>query len=260
MQLISDIVEIYRNYPETLQTEVLVASVRDRQPRDRGGPARRARRDAAAQGAARPGAAPAHRQGTGRRSSRTGKRPASRSSDRSAHDAACAPTVAAPSCGRCRPGGGGAWPAEPLAALLGQIAPAKAPAGLGRGAELGRAQRRRSRSWSSPWCPRAQVKLVADPGVTVTPVPRDGVAWAAATPVSAVEPGRDYFAEPPTIRVPFAGEDGKPVEADGRVRLLPRRLPVPVRRGQGQRADPARRRADPTRAAAFAGQPTAPTW
>ena len=32
--------------------------------------------------------------------------------------------------------------------------------------------------------------------------------------MSAVEAGRDYFAAPPTIRVPFAGEDGKPVEAE----------------------------------------------
>ena len=54
---------------------------------------------------------------------------------------------------------------------------------------------------------------MADPGVTVTPVPRAGVAWRTG----AGEPDRcrpDYFKEPPTIRVPFAGDDGKPVEAD----------------------------------------------
>ena len=56
MQLISDIVEIYRNYPATLRTEVLVASARG-QPRDRGGSPGRACGDHPAQGAARPRAA-----------------------------------------------------------------------------------------------------------------------------------------------------------------------------------------------------------
>ena len=102
--------------------------------------------------------------------------------------------------------------AEPLSALHGQIAPPKAPTGsveVGSWVERNGAQP----ELVVTLVPKGQVKLVADPGMTVTPVARDGVAWTSATPVSETEPGRDYFAAPPTIRVPFTGEDGKPVEA-----------------------------------------------
>ena len=66
MQLISDIVEIYRNYPTTLRTEVLVASVRG--PNHVIEAARLGAHvvDPAAQGAARPRPASADRQGPGR--------------------------------------------------------------------------------------------------------------------------------------------------------------------------------------------------
>jgi hypothetical protein len=101
--------------------------------------------------------------------------------------------------------------AEPLAALLGQIAPAKAPAGS---VEVVSWVERNGASQELvvTLMPKGQVKLVADPGMTVTPVARDGVTWTNEA-VSAVEAGRDYFAQPPTVRVPFAGEDGKPVQA-----------------------------------------------
>jgi hypothetical protein len=107
---------------------------------------------------------------------------------------------------------GAAMATEPLAALLGQIAPAKAPEGSVDVVSW------IERNGAQPelvvtLVPKGQVKLVADPGMTVTPVARTGVAWANPA-VSAVEAGRDYFAAPPTIRVPFAGEDGKPVQAD----------------------------------------------
>jgi hypothetical protein len=102
--------------------------------------------------------------------------------------------------------------AEPLAGLLDRLGPAKAPEGSvevlswvergGAGSEL-----------VVTFVPRGQVKLVADPGVTVTPVRRDGIAWSAAAPVSRSDVGQDYFSEPPILRVPFAGADGKPVEA-----------------------------------------------
>jgi hypothetical protein len=107
---------------------------------------------------------------------------------------------------------GGAQAAEPLGSLLDKLAPAKAPQGSvevtswversGRNSEL-----------VVQLVPKGRVKLVADPGITVTPVPRAGIAWSAAAPVSEVDTGRDYFTTPPTLRVPFAGEDGKPVEA-----------------------------------------------
>jgi hypothetical protein len=102
--------------------------------------------------------------------------------------------------------------AEPLATLLDQIAPAKAPEGSVD--VVGWVERDGARpELVVTLVPKGQVKLVADPGIVVTPVARDGVEWAAVQPVSRVDGSRSYFAEPPTIRLPFAGEDGKPVEA-----------------------------------------------
>lgn len=108
---------------------------------------------------------------------------------------------------------GPAAAADSLGSLLNQIAPPKIPQGSvdvlswveqgKQGSEL-----------VVSLVPKGQVKLVADPGVTVTPVARNGVAWQDGAPVSKIEPDRDYFAEPPTVRVPFAGNDGKPVEAE----------------------------------------------
>jgi hypothetical protein len=103
--------------------------------------------------------------------------------------------------------------AEPLGSLLNQIAPAKVPEGSVD--VMGWVERDGDRSeLVVTLIPKGQVKLVADPGVTVTPVARDGVTWQGDTPVSRVIPEGDYFQEPPTLRVPFAGGDGKPVEAD----------------------------------------------
>jgi hypothetical protein len=108
--------------------------------------------------------------------------------------------------------GGGARAAEPLADLLGRLAPAKAPEGSVD--VVGWVERNGSQSeLVVTFVPKGQVKLVADPGVTVTPLPRDGVAWSVKEPVSRTDPGAGYFAEPPTVRLPFAGEDGRPVEA-----------------------------------------------
>lgn len=101
---------------------------------------------------------------------------------------------------------------EPLSTLLGQIAPAKAPAGSVD--VLSWVERDGSRpELVVTLVPRGEVKLVADPGVTVTPVARSGVTWAAPTAMSTPEPGHNYFPEPPTLRLPFEAEDGKPVEA-----------------------------------------------
>ena len=103
--------------------------------------------------------------------------------------------------------------AESLGSLLDQLAPAAVPQGS---VEV--------MSWVErngavpelvvTLVPKGEVKLVADPGVIVTPVPRDGLQWKAVEPVSSIDAERDYFDEPPTLRVPFAGEDGKPVEAE----------------------------------------------
>lgn len=60
--------------------------------------------------------------------------------------------------------------------------------------------------------PRGAARLVAEPGVTVTPVARDGIAWAA--PVLLHErAGRDYLDPPVELRLPFAARDGGSVEA-----------------------------------------------
>jgi hypothetical protein len=111
---------------------------------------------------------------------------------------------------------GGASAEEPLASLLGQLAPAEVPQGSvevmgwierGGGGRVGP-------ELVVTLVPKGAVKLVADPGVTVTPVARAGLDWGAGAPVSETDPDGGYFAEPPVVRVPFAGEDGRPVEAE----------------------------------------------
>ena len=79
--------------------------------------------------------------------------------------------------------------------------------------------------------PRGATRLVADPGITVTPTARPGVAWGTALPYRKVEPaGRLLHAArhaAPAVHQqrPRAGR------AAGRVRLVRRRLPVLPRRG-----------------------------
>lgn len=107
---------------------------------------------------------------------------------------------------------GGAMATEPLSSMLAKLAPPKVPEGSVDVVSWV------ERNGNSPelvvtLVPKGQVKLVADPGVTVTPIARDGVAWTDANPVSRVDATEGYFAEPPTVRVPFAHEDGRPVEA-----------------------------------------------
>jgi len=107
---------------------------------------------------------------------------------------------------------GGAVAGEPLSTMLAKLGPAKPPEGSVEVVSWV------ERNGSAPelvvtLVPKGQVKLVADPGVTVTPVARDGIAWSDTSPASRVDPGQGYFAEPPTVRVPFVREDGRPVEA-----------------------------------------------
>jgi hypothetical protein len=59
---------------------------------------------------------------------------------------------------------------------------------------------------------KGEAKLVADPGVSVRPLPRAGLTWADAEPAVRLVPGRDYFAAPPILRLPFRSAAG-PVEA-----------------------------------------------
>jgi hypothetical protein len=60
--------------------------------------------------------------------------------------------------------------------------------------------------------PRGATKLVADPGITVTPTARPGLAWGTALPYRKVEPEVDYFTPPATLRLPFTSSDREPVE------------------------------------------------
>jgi hypothetical protein len=53
---------------------------------------------------------------------------------------------------------------------------------------------------------------VADPGITVTPTARPGLAWGTALPYRKVEPQVDYFTPPATLRLPFTSSDREPIE------------------------------------------------
>ena len=64
--------------------------------------------------------------------------------------------------------------------------------------------------------PVGGAKLVADPGITVTPVvePGGGVAWRMPLPYHLVDADAQYFAEPPLIRLPVAGREAGPIDLD----------------------------------------------
>jgi hypothetical protein len=57
--------------------------------------------------------------------------------------------------------------------------------------------------------PVGDVRLVADPGITVEPVASGNVAWRTPGPVRLAQDGVHYFATPPILRVPFAAKEGK---------------------------------------------------
>jgi hypothetical protein len=60
--------------------------------------------------------------------------------------------------------------------------------------------------------PRGEIKLIADPGITVTPKARPGIAWLTELPYRQVDPAREYFTPPATVRLPFSATDHEPVE------------------------------------------------
>lgn len=60
--------------------------------------------------------------------------------------------------------------------------------------------------------PEGDAKLVADPGITVTPAARIGVDWQAPLPHRLVDTERDYFDPPATIRLPFTSTDDQPLQ------------------------------------------------
>lgn len=60
--------------------------------------------------------------------------------------------------------------------------------------------------------PEGAAKLVADPGITVTPAARLGVEWQIPLPHRMVDAGRDYFDPPAVLRLPFTSEDDQPLQ------------------------------------------------
>jgi hypothetical protein len=60
--------------------------------------------------------------------------------------------------------------------------------------------------------PEGDTKLVADPGITVTPAERPGVDWQLPLPHRMVDAGRDYFEPPAMIRLPFTSADDQPLQ------------------------------------------------
>jgi hypothetical protein len=60
--------------------------------------------------------------------------------------------------------------------------------------------------------PQGEIKLIADPGITVTPRARPGIAWLTELPHREVDPETEYFTPPAMVRLPFRASDDAPVE------------------------------------------------
>ena len=60
--------------------------------------------------------------------------------------------------------------------------------------------------------PRGEVTLIADPGITITPIAQPGIAWQIDLPYREVDPAIQYFTPPAVLRLPFTASDDQPVE------------------------------------------------
>ena len=60
--------------------------------------------------------------------------------------------------------------------------------------------------------PRGDFKLVADPGITVTPTAQPGVKWLVPLPLRLVDRASQYFQPPATLRLPFRADGETPLE------------------------------------------------
>ena len=60
--------------------------------------------------------------------------------------------------------------------------------------------------------PEGRTKLIADPGITITPSEREGLRWGTAMPYRHVDPTIDYFPGPAALRMPFTLDDQQPIE------------------------------------------------
>jgi hypothetical protein len=60
--------------------------------------------------------------------------------------------------------------------------------------------------------PQGAFKLVADPGITITPTEQPGVEWLVPLPHRHVDPEISYFTPPAAVRLPFRADGGQPLE------------------------------------------------
>ena len=60
--------------------------------------------------------------------------------------------------------------------------------------------------------PQGAFKLVADPGITITPAEQPGVEWLVPLPHRHVDPEVSYFTPPAAVRLPFRADAGQPLE------------------------------------------------
>jgi hypothetical protein len=60
--------------------------------------------------------------------------------------------------------------------------------------------------------PRGEFKLVADPGITVTPTEQPGVEWLVPLPYRHVDPDVQYLAAPASLRLPFRAAREQPLK------------------------------------------------
>jgi hypothetical protein len=60
--------------------------------------------------------------------------------------------------------------------------------------------------------PQGDFKLVADPGVTVTPAVQPGVEWLVPLPHRLADSESQYLTPPATVRLPFRAQGEAPLE------------------------------------------------
>ena len=60
--------------------------------------------------------------------------------------------------------------------------------------------------------PQGAIKLIADPGITITPTAQPGIAWLTELPYRRVDPAAQYFTPPATLRLPFTASADQPIE------------------------------------------------
>ncbi|MGF1562233.1 MAG: hypothetical protein ACFB3T_08655 [Geminicoccaceae bacterium] len=59
--------------------------------------------------------------------------------------------------------------------------------------------------------PNGDYKLVADPGIEVAPLPRDGVAFGQELPVRKTDAAVEYWQTPTFVSLPFTVRDSQPI-------------------------------------------------